>query len=1142
MAENRSDIIIGTKSGDTEQKLKNIAKQLKNVGTTVTDTGKKAKAAGADMEKSFKRVGDAIQAVAMGATAKMAYSLAQEAASFQEVSQYAELMANRAGMSFDRLVSASQRGANGMASSAEIMKTNLKALRSGLKASEDDFGKLWQIADAMSDQMGVSITQAFEQITTAITTGNQKSLVSMGLLPEAFGRVSSATDLLTRRSETLKLVLEKLGPQAEEVSRQGDTAADKFTQLDNKVKDLKLHIGEQLLPVTTTLVEGLKDIAEYGIEAAKAIGWLTGGGTGVKNDVSKLGAVGVAEIKQQLINSKKAQRDDVLKLYNQATSGGLSSYDIQRVAKNYGGAGVKTNEDAITVLFSNLRALNKEIKNAETELENFKQKARVDIIVDQATSKAEEWYNTYAQPILNVCESIGTSTKKTADHTRDTAAEADKLLTKYGNLADSILPKIPETEKEAYDLLVKISAAAGGIGTAFMESDKNLESLNKRLEETLSKLSGDYVDSLTKNTLEAQFMSKGFGDRINGIGANMFALAGGNIGVNPITGEIAGTKVNPDDVKKTSKSFWSAIKSDYGEAMAAAMAQGIVDSNLGEALRSTISSIASSKASSYGSNILGSLFSDGKIATGALTGFVGSIAVSAIANNWEKWFGDKGKEETMKANAETRERGANAYLSTYSALLNPYMTDEMLADLTNSRNGAGGMVVRYKSKRAGGLRGLAGGKNYSDATPQETFDLIDAMESAVEAVEDYNKTKTKELELLEAQGYSYTVLGEQMTALTDTMDRIGGLGANQSYTWDNGQKYSIDLSDSIQDLKKAYYEALREYGQETANRTTQSATNFLSLFPFVDSVNYGSAGSEWIEDLQTYTKEINVGEQRLQEAVAKAREMGTKVSFKGDFLWDVFTPLFDRQGTGSYKDALSAAREVYEAYLNRGQTQTQTYTVDEGYMRYWDDRGSVGANANIEDIYNAVSKLTTDFLDRNATAGMLDVIKQAGANQFNLNALQYGGNQSDYASAYLKVLQRQQEAAQLVMKQQEEIYLDATKTFEEQSAALDMYQQAQDQYYSTKLEILAQEAAKEEQIKKEEAAANLRRQEQMEALLGFTGEIARTGNNVYILEGADQVGALKEMIQQYGDDPEALAALQAMLSAAQSKAKFGKIA
>ena len=87
-----------------------------------------------------------------------------------------------------------------------------------------------------------------------------------------------------------------------------------------------------------------------------------------------------------------------------------------------------------------------------------------------------------------------------------------------------------------------------------------------------------------------------------------------------------------------------------------------------------------------------------------------------------------------------------------------------------------------------------------------------------------------------------------------------------------------------------------------------------------------------------------------------------------------------------------------------------------------------------------------------------------------------------------------------------------TKTAQERQGALQDYQEAQDAYYNSKLELMANEAAKEEQIKKQEQQAALRASERMEALLGFTGEIAKTSNKIYILEGADQIGALEELL------------------------------
>lgn len=512
------------------------------------------------------------------------------------------------------------------------------------------------------------------------------------------------------------------------------------------------------------------------------------------------------------------------------------------------------------------------------------------------------------------------------------------------------------------------------------------------------------------------------------------------------------------DEANIKKGYYS-IRQHLQDDLLYAVTDGIANSNLGDAFRSLASSLAMGKANSYGSTILSNIFSGKGLSGigGALGGFVGSIAISAIANNWEKWFGDKNKKETMASNAETKERYSKAYLNTYAAELNPFMTDELLSNLYQSRTLSA--YVSWKSSSRGGLAGAFGGKNYTDTTPQWTFDNIKAIEDAVDAVNTYNDREERRLELLDAQGYSYQVLTEQLNALSSTMDRIYWMGDNFSTTssWTSGEKFSIDLTDNIQDLKKAYYEALREYGQETGARNTQKANTFLALYPYLDNF-----------------------------------------------------------AMGTYYDG-------------------SPYSSSRVNVRW---QGEV--NDNAEKSYEWIKKYQEEYMNKEATPLMFHAIQAAGLEQYRIASLQYS-DPSKYQEEYLNLLQRQMDAAKTVMDEQEDIYHDLTKTFEEQSAALETYQHAQDTYYNTKLEILAQEQAKEEQIKKEEAAASLRRQEKMEALLGFTGEIAKTGNKIYILEGADQVGALKELMQECGDDPEALAALQAMLSAAQNKAKYGKI-
>lgn len=1049
------------------QSVSTLRKEILNVNTAIDKSTK----SWTNLSLGYNAVIDLSKKAAD--SLKSVYQIGKEAAQLQEVSKYTELMASKAGLDFDKLVDASRRGANGMATNAEVMKSNLKALRSGLKASENDFGSLWKIADAMSDQMGVSITQAFEQITTAIVTGNQKSLISMGIMPESFGKVSDAADLLTRRSETLKLVLSELGPQAEEVGNQGDTAADKFTQFETSLNNLKQNISEKFLPTSIALVDWLKDVVEWGSDAADAIEWIAKGDAVFNKgqDLSKLGVSGQIEtLKKQKAELEKNKNSVFIDLYS-SREGTL--------------AGAFTRQSTIDEWKKQYKQLTEDISKIDKQIKELEQSSLEVVHNTQAEAKAIEAQAEAERKATEEAEKKKKTEEAAANALKRQREELEKQLSALQNQVDTGLNKALGITNKTLSESIVIMNAAGMAALGFCGQVDKAAAAEYKLNQEAEKLSDEFFEAF-KNASKLEtsienISNSNFNDAIKDLKSG--SLGSGSVGLFASFGlgtlgpsaNLVTTRGN-DDVKTTSKNFWSAIKSDYGEAMAAAMAQGIIDSNLGEALRSTIGSIAASKASSYGSNILGSLFSGGKIATGALTGFVGSIAVSAIANNWEKWFGDRGKEETKKSNAETRERASNAYLQTYAAMLNPFMTNEQYNNLLNSRYAAAGnMVVSYKWKSAGGIRGIVGGKNYSDTTPQKTYDLIEAMENAVDVIKKYNDKKEKELDLLSAQGYSYQVLSEQMSALSDTMDRVKYMSNTYSDSWASGAKFSIDLSDNIQDLKKAYYEALREYGSETANRKTRAATDFLGFYPYLDDTIYGG------------TMQYVAGYEKSNRS-SLARFLGSSG----------YTPIY-----GQY-DFDAIISDPYSAY------------------RY-------------------VENASNQFDDRKATRQMLELVKMAGSNQYDLAALQYTDS-TKYAEQYVEMLKKSQTAAEIVMKEQERIYLDATQTFEQQSAALQMYQEAQNQYYNAKLEMLSAEQAKEEQIKKEEAAASLRRQEQMEALLGFTGEIARTGNKVYILEGADQVGALKEMIQQYGDDPEALAALQAMLSAAQSKAKFGKIA
>lgn len=196
------------------------------------------------------------------------------------------------------------------------------------------------------------------------------------------------------------------------------------------------------------------------------------------------------------------------------------------------------------------------------------------------------------------------------------------------------------------------------------------------------------------------------------------------------------------------------------------------------------------------------------------------------------------------------------------------------------------------------------------------------------------------------------------------------------------------------------------------------------------------------------------------------------------------------------------------------------------------------AGGNRDQQYDAWETLQNNFADRNISPDLLGVIKESGSAKFDLEKLRVTGSE-DYAEAYADYLDKQISAIEEVMERQEEIFKDATRTFEERSAALANYEAAQDSYYQAKLDSLAAEQAAEEAIKQKQQEADLRKAERMEAALSLVGEVAQRGDKIVILRGGDSTAALKELLEKFSDDPEVSAILQAEITKTEAKARWG---
>jgi hypothetical protein len=194
---------------------------------------------------------------------KDVWSFAKDIAGAAEAKQQLSALAASVGQFGDAIIEASRKATNSQVSDAELVANSLAAMRQGVAKSSGDIAKLWEIADIKSDQFGGSIAENFKRITDAIATGNARSLISLGLLPESFGRAKTAAELLAKRGELLGTVFKQFGEDVTIGSQVGQTASDSFNQFDASVANLKDSFSE-FLPLMQPVIVAMTDMVNQG--------------------------------------------------------------------------------------------------------------------------------------------------------------------------------------------------------------------------------------------------------------------------------------------------------------------------------------------------------------------------------------------------------------------------------------------------------------------------------------------------------------------------------------------------------------------------------------------------------------------------------------------------------------------------------------------------------------------------------------------------------------------------------------------------------------------------------------------------------------------------------------------------------------
>ncbi len=237
MAKDRIEIEVLAKG------VKEAQKEIENLKKSINKTATDTKKSGESMIGTFGAI--AIGAFAAFQTIKKGLNLGKEFALFQ---QSVKAMESQFGVSADNIIKKLGEVSKGTISNADLVSAANRAMALNVTTDLDEMAQLLEVARVRGQAMGVDTTQAFNDIVTGIGRASPLILDNLGIITKGWDKEAKAAG----GAFDAQFVLNKvLADGAILLAKTGDvalTAAEKFQQFEAQGKNLKLVIGQQLLP------------------------------------------------------------------------------------------------------------------------------------------------------------------------------------------------------------------------------------------------------------------------------------------------------------------------------------------------------------------------------------------------------------------------------------------------------------------------------------------------------------------------------------------------------------------------------------------------------------------------------------------------------------------------------------------------------------------------------------------------------------------------------------------------------------------------------------------------------------------------------------------------------------------------------
>lgn len=270
---------------------------IQSFGQRVQDLEQKATGAAGRIQQAWGSLKSAwVEVLAVGASAKQAFDLGQQAAETEETIGRLDRQLARYGETAQAVTRDLQQVVNGQLSLAQAATVASRGIAAGF--NPEQLQTLVSMAEGISDQVGGTIESSFESLTQAIATGSFRALkqieafgpaldeaeTQMELLAYATGRTSAELTENEKRQVTLTAVMAHATEIQEALGGETASLADKYGAFRAQLQNIELTLGRLVnaagqfgfatLQTITAAVQGLVGAAAgLGSRLLRALGF-----------------------------------------------------------------------------------------------------------------------------------------------------------------------------------------------------------------------------------------------------------------------------------------------------------------------------------------------------------------------------------------------------------------------------------------------------------------------------------------------------------------------------------------------------------------------------------------------------------------------------------------------------------------------------------------------------------------------------------------------------------------------------------------------------------------------------------------------------------------------------------------------------